>query len=149
MYSLIHPFLLDGYREIHGREKSGKRLANLKTNPAKRIVTLSQWRIIMLFIETEIFTEDVQKLLTDDEFSRFQFFLALNPDYGEVIPETGGLRKVRWVSGGKGKRAGVRVIYFHQVKHYEIRLLLIYRKGIKDDLSPQEKAMLRLLNTRW
>ncbi len=54
-----------------------------------RIVTLSQWRIIMLFIETEIFTEDVQKLLTDDEFSRFQFFLALNPDYGEVIPETG------------------------------------------------------------
>lgn len=84
----------------------------------------------MLFIETEIFTEDVQKLLTDDEFSRFQFFLALNPDYGEVIPETGGLRKVRWVSGGKGKRAGVRVIYFHQVKHYEIRLLLIYRKGI-------------------
>ncbi|MEX3228281.1 type II toxin-antitoxin system RelE/ParE family toxin, partial [Escherichia coli] len=43
----------------------------------------------MLFIETEIFTEDVQKLLTDDEFSRFQFFLALNPDYGEVIPETG------------------------------------------------------------
>ena len=93
----------------------------------------------MLFIETEIFTEDVQKLLTDDEFSRFQFFLALNPDYGEVIPETGGLRKVRWVSGGKGKRAGVRVIYFHQVKHYEIRLLLIYRKGIKDDLSPQEK----------
>ena len=109
----------------------------------------------MLFIETEIFTEDVQKLLNDDEFSRFQFFLALNPDYGEVIPETGRLRKVRWelsdrwVSGGKGKRAGVRVIYFHQVKHYEIRLLLIYRKGIKDDLSPQEKAMLRLLNTRW
>ena len=49
----------------------------------------------MLFIETEIFTEDVQKLLNDDEFSRFQFFLALNPDYGEVIPETGGLRKVR------------------------------------------------------
>ena len=85
------------------------------------------------------FTEDVQKLLTDDEFSRFQFFPALNPDYGEVIPETGGLRKVRWVSGGKGKRAGVRVIYFHQVKHYEIRLLLIYRKGIKDDLSPGKK----------
>lgn len=42
------------------------------------------------------------------------------------------------VPGGKGKRAGVRVIYFHQVKHYEIRLLLIYRKGIKDDLSPRK-----------
>ena len=39
----------------------------------------------MLFIETEIFTEDVQKLLTDDEFSRFPFFLGVNPDYGELI----------------------------------------------------------------
>lgn len=56
----------------------------------------------MLFIETEIFTEDVQKLLNDDEFSRFQFFLALNPDYGEVIPETGGLRKVRWSQEERG-----------------------------------------------
>lgn len=123
MYSFIHPFLLDGYREIHGREKSGKRLANVKTNPAetwfcwstisklvvsrgtsmtyKKDCYSKPMRIIILFIETEIFTEDVQKLLTDDEFSRFQFFLALNPDYGEVIPETGGLRKVRWVSGGK------------------------------------------------
>ena len=49
----------------------------------------------MLFIETEIFTEDVQKLLNDDEFSRFQFFLALNPDYGEVIPETGSLSSLK------------------------------------------------------
>ncbi|MCU6339905.1 type II toxin-antitoxin system RelE/ParE family toxin, partial [Enterobacter quasiroggenkampii] len=65
----------------------------------------------MLFIETEIFTEEVQKLLSDDEVSRFQYFLALNPGYGEVIPEAGGLRKVRCVSVGKGKRAGVRVIY--------------------------------------
>lgn len=65
-------------------------------------------------------------------------FSALNPDYGEVIPETGGLRKVRWSQEERGKRAGVRVIYFHQVKHYEIRLLLIYRKGIKDDLSPRK-----------
>lgn len=70
-------------------------------------------------------------------------------DYGEVIPENWWVKKGSMEPGGKGKRAGVRVIYFHQVKHYEIRLLLIYRKGIKDDLSPQEKAMLRLLNTRW
>ncbi len=91
----------------------------------------------MLFIETEIFTEDVQKLLTDDEFSRFQFFLALNPDYGEVIPETGGLRKVRWVSGGKGKRAGVRVIYFHQVGNDSNLLIVFYVQIMPDDFVMQ------------
>src|SRR6185436_292730 len=56
----------------------------------------------------------------------------------------GGLRKVRWASGGGGKRGGVRVIYFHAVN--QVRLLLIYRKGVKDDLSAAEKKVLRKLN---
>ncbi|HFE6523781.1 TPA: type II toxin-antitoxin system RelE/ParE family toxin, partial [Salmonella enterica subsp. enterica serovar Newport] len=47
------------------------------------------------------------------------------------------------------KRSGVRIIYFHRSQRYEIRLLLIYQKGIKDDLTPQEKAVLRMLNERW
>lgn len=113
------------------------------------IVTLSQWRIIMIFIETDIFTEDVQKLLNDDEYGRFQVFLAQHPDYGDLIPETGGLRKIRWVTQGKGKRGGVRVIYFYHSNNNEVRLLLIYRKGVKDDLTAQEKTMLRMLNARW
>ncbi|ROP48967.1 hypothetical protein EDF81_4503 [Enterobacter sp. BIGb0383] len=103
----------------------------------------------MVFIETEIFTEDVKELLDDDEYRIFQVFLAVQPERGALIPGTGGLRKVRWAAQGKGKRGGVRVIYFHQVSRSEIRLLLIYRKGIKDDLSPQEKVMLRTLNERW
>ena len=115
----------------------------------ERVVNLSQWRMIMIFIETEIFTEDVQKLLNDDEYGRFQMFLAIHPDYGDVIPDTGGLRKIRWVTAGKGKRSGVRVIYFYRARHNETRLLLIYRKGVKDDLTAQEKTMLRMLNARW
>lgn len=103
----------------------------------------------MLFIETEIFTEDVKKLLDDDEYQIFQAFLAVRPDYGDLIQETGGLRKIRWSARGKGKRCGVRVIYFYRASWDEIRLLLIYCKGRKDDLSPPEKAQLRMLNERW
>lgn len=103
----------------------------------------------MLFIETDIFTEDVKKLLDDDEYHRLQIFLATQPDYGDLIQDTGGLRKIRWLAGGKGKRNGVRVIYFHRTRECEIRLLLIYRKGIKDDLSAGEKAVLKKFNERW
>ena len=103
----------------------------------------------MIFIETDIFTEDVTKLLSEDDYAQFHIFLALNPDYGDVIPATGGLRKVRWMASGKGKSGGVRGIYFWRASGDDIRLLLIYRKGLKDDLSPQEKTVLRKLNERW
>ncbi|HEE9790252.1 TPA: type II toxin-antitoxin system RelE/ParE family toxin [Enterobacter soli] len=103
----------------------------------------------MLFIETEIFTEDVKLLLDDDEYRKLQVFLAMQPDYGDLIQNTGGLRKIRWLAGGKGKRGGGRVIYFHRTREFEIRLLLIYRKGIKDDLSATEKAVLKKIIERW
>ena len=103
----------------------------------------------MLFIETDIFTEDVKTLLDDDEYHKLQVFLATQPDYGDLIQHTGGLRKLRWLSGGRGKRGGVRVIYFHRTHEFEIRLLLIYRKGIKDDLSAREKAILKKMIERW
>lgn len=103
----------------------------------------------MLFIETDIFTEDVKTLLDDDEYHKLQVFLATQPDYGDLIQNTGGLRKIRWLSGGRGKRGGVRGIYFHRTHEFEIRLLLIYRKGIKDDLSAREKAILKKMIERW
>ncbi|HEJ8168684.1 type II toxin-antitoxin system RelE/ParE family toxin [Serratia marcescens] len=103
----------------------------------------------MIFIETPIFTEDVLTLLSDEEYREFQLHLAENPTSGDVIKETGGLRKVRWASGGKGKRGGVRVIYYYKLSESQIRLLVIYKKGIKDDLSADEKRALRALNERW
>ncbi|NDL64847.1 type II toxin-antitoxin system RelE/ParE family toxin [Acerihabitans arboris] len=103
----------------------------------------------MLFIESDIFTEDVKELLTDDEYREFQTYLAANPDKGDVIQETGGLRKIRWSAAGKGKRGGVRVIYYHKVAESQLRMILIYKKGIKDDLSSDEKRQLRELNKGW
>lgn len=59
------------------------------------------------------------------------------------------MRKVRVAAKGKGKRGGARVIYFHVGDHAQIRLLLIYAKGRKDDLTADEKRILRSLNQRW
>lgn len=103
----------------------------------------------MIFIETPIFTEDVLELLSDDEYTEFQKFLADNPLAGDVIQQTGGLRKVRWSAQGKGKRGGVRVIYYHLTADSQIRLILIYKKGIQDDLTAAQKKMLRQLNEWW
>ena len=103
----------------------------------------------MVFIETPVFTRQVQELLSDEAYSAFQWYMALNPRAGDVIQGTGGLRKVRWSVASGGKRGGVRVIYFHVAAQAQVRLLLIYRKGVKDDLTAAEKKTLRTLNQDW
>src|ERR1700741_88514 len=103
----------------------------------------------MVFIETPVFTKQIHALLTDEAYAQFQVYLALNPDAGDVIQGTGGLRKVRWSVAGGGKRGGVRVIYFHVSAQAQVRLLLAYRKGVKDDLTAAEKRALRRLNEDW
>ena len=103
----------------------------------------------MVFIETPVFTSAVSDLLSDKEYTAFQYFLSENPLAGDVIQGTGGLRKVRWASQGKGKRSGVRVIYYYAMPDSQIRLLLIYQKGKKDDLTVEQKKILKQLNERW
>jgi hypothetical protein len=103
----------------------------------------------MVFIETPVFTRQVGELLSDEEYAEFQQFMADNPNAGAVLSNTNGLRKIRWTIGGRGKRGGVRVIYFHAVAEAQLRMLLIYSKGAKDDLSPKEKKTLREINRAW
>jgi hypothetical protein len=64
----------------------------------------------MQFLETSVFTRQVTSLLTDDEYGQLQMTLSAHPDAGAIIPHGGGLRKIRWGAGGRGKRGGVRVI---------------------------------------
>jgi mRNA-degrading endonuclease RelE of RelBE toxin-antitoxin system len=101
----------------------------------------------MVFVETPIFTADVQALLSDKEYAAIQRHLVSQPDAGDVIAGTG--RKVRWTTAGRGKRGGTRVIYYYVVAQAQIRMILIYRKGIKDDLTPKEKTVLRKINAEW
>ena len=103
----------------------------------------------MIFIESAVFTRQVRELLSDEVYADFQRYLAQCPEAGDVIRDTGGLRKVRWAMPGRGKSGGVRVIYYHVSEQEQVRLLLIYRKGVKDDLTPDEKKVLRKLNKDW
>jgi len=97
----------------------------------------------MIFIETPVFTRLVTSLLSDEEYRRLQAMLAANPAIGAVIPGSGGLRKIRWVFGGRGKRGGTRIIYYWATADEQILLLYIYPKNVLDDLSPQQLKLLR------
>jgi mRNA-degrading endonuclease RelE of RelBE toxin-antitoxin system len=99
----------------------------------------------MEFIETSIFTKQVQEQLSDEEYKEFQEALIINPAAGDIIRGSGGLRKIRWSVGSSGKRGGVRVIYYWQTKENLIFLLLMYRKNVKENLSPKELKILRKL----
>lgn len=103
----------------------------------------------MIFIETALFTRQVLELLPDDEYSDLQHALARRPDAGDLIQGTGGLRKLRWKRPGSGKRGGFRVIYYWLSADYQIRLLMMYPKSVKDDLSDREKTVLRKIVETW
>ena len=103
----------------------------------------------MVFIETPIFTQDCTALLSDHEYAAFQRELAANPTAGDVIPDTGGLRKFRVSAKGKGKRGGARVIYYYLHEADQIRLSLIYAKAKVEDLTPAQKKVLRTINRHW
>ena len=83
----------------------------------------------MKFIETTIFTKLMQKYLTDDEYRVFQWHLLLNPEAGDIVRGSGGVRKIRWAPKGKGKSGGVRIMYYFKKSDDEIWLLTIYSKS--------------------
>jgi mRNA-degrading endonuclease RelE of RelBE toxin-antitoxin system len=97
----------------------------------------------MEFIETSIFTRQVIALLSDEEYSKLQMALSAHPDMGAIIPQSGGLRKVRWSIIGRGKRGGVRAIYYWVVAENQILMLFMYLKSEKDDLTPTQLKVLR------
>ena len=99
----------------------------------------------MLFIETPIFTKLVTDLISDDEYRKLQLALVLRPEAGKIIPGSSGLRKIRWKSGGSGKRGDLRLIYFWDVPEDIIYMLLIYKKSKQEDLTPNQLKTLRNL----
>ncbi len=99
----------------------------------------------MTVAETAPFIRQAAKLWTEDDRIAFVNFIAVNPDAGDVIPDTGGLRKVRWSRPGTGKRGGVRVIYFYYDDTMPLFLLLIYAKTQQENWTRNEKQRAQIL----
>ena len=89
--------------------------------------------------ETPTFTRQADKLLSVDDKRELIDFLAEDPMAGDLISGTGGVRKLRFATSGRGKRGGARVIYYYLDGMMPIYLLLAYAKSAKSDLTPREK----------
>ncbi|EED4925186.1 TPA: toxin [Salmonella enterica subsp. enterica serovar Napoli] len=98
-----------------------------------------------LFVELPPFERHRAEYLTDDEFREFQQMLLKNPVCGDVIQHTGGLRKVRFGDArrNKGKRGGIRVIYYWYLEKSHFLLFTLYDKDQKDDLTKVQRDILR------
>jgi hypothetical protein len=100
----------------------------------------------MVFVETSLFSKLLGNYLSDDGFRQLQEHPIAHPDAGAVMRASGGVRKVRWRAGGKGKSAGVRVIYYWATAEQQIFFLTLYGKGEKENLSAADlKRVVKLL----
>ena len=103
----------------------------------------------MLIIETPLFTKLIQELVPDENYRLLQQTLILRPETGDLIQGGGGLRKIRWKVPGRGKRGGLRVIYYWDISAERIYMLLAYLKNQQEDLTPAQLKQLRQLIKEW
>ena len=100
----------------------------------------------MRFVETPIFTDFIAEVLTDEEYRQLQLALALRPDRGALIRGSGGLRKMRWGAQGRGKRGGVRIIYYWHGADEVVFLVFAYdKRTMKNPIPKQLRALRRTI----
>jgi len=99
----------------------------------------------MEFFETPIFTKLIQKLISDEEHHLLQLQLSVRPESGDIIKGSGGIRKLRWAGSGRGKRGGIRVIYYYITEEEQIYMLYAYPKSKKENLTADQLKQLKQL----
>ena len=99
---------------------------------------------VLTIFETPTFVTEASKVWSEDERLEFFSWIANEPEAGEVVPRSGGCRKVRWSRSGMGKRGGVRVIYFARLAAGELCMLLVYPKSVRDDIPAHILKQIRL-----
>jgi mRNA-degrading endonuclease RelE of RelBE toxin-antitoxin system len=99
-------------------------------------------------IEFPPFLSQVGKSIEPEERDDVVDFLARSPEAGDPIPGTGGIRKLRWAGKGKGKRGGLRIIYYFYNETAPVFLLTVYGKGEQEDLTNEQKARMVDLTSR-
>jgi len=86
------------------------------------------------FVESKLFTRLVGDYLSDDEYSQLQAAIGEEPERGAIVPGSGGVRKLRWAQPGRGKRSGIRVIYYAKTHEGVIWMLTIYAKNEEQNI---------------
>lgn len=86
------------------------------------------------FVESPLFSKQIYDYLEDEEYADFQQYLVADPNAGDLVRGSGGVRKVRWARQGTGKSGGVRIIYFTRTHRGEIWLITIYSKSARDNI---------------
>jgi hypothetical protein len=99
----------------------------------------------MTVVETEEFLDRAKTILNDEDRSALVAHLGANPEAGQVVPGTGGIRKIRWATPGHGKRGGARVIYYYYNQSIPVFVLDIYAKNERANLSEADKRVLKRL----
>jgi len=99
----------------------------------------------MEFIEAPAFTRYLSVYLNDDDYRELQARLGANPELGYLMPGTGAFRKIRWADArrGKGRRGGLRIIYYHFPSDDQIWLMALYDKDEASDLTAQQRKTLK------
>ncbi len=103
----------------------------------------------MVIVETPIFTKLISEIMSDDEYKELQEALVIKPDLGVLIKNSGGLRKVRWSVDGRGKRGGVRVIYYWMTDNEQLYMMYIFPKSTQENLTDAQTKALRQIVERW
>lgn len=98
-------------------------------------------------VETPEFLAATKRMMDDEERGLLVDYLAYNPTAGELIPGTGGVRKLRWALEGRGKRGGARVVYFYHGEAMPLFALTAYAKNERADLSQADRNDFRRLTT--
>ena len=93
------------------------------------------YELMFEFIETPFFTRAIGRYLDDDEYADLQAYLNKNPAAGVVVPDSGGVRKLRWGAEGRGKRGGLRVLYFTRLGRGHIWMLTVYGKSAQENIA--------------
>jgi hypothetical protein len=89
---------------------------------------------VFTFIESAVFERLCALYLDDDEYAELQRFMMETPDAGQVVPGSGGVRKLRWKRKGMGKRGGLRVIYYVRYQPNEFWMLTLYAKAKQENV---------------
>jgi hypothetical protein len=103
----------------------------------------------MVIVETPIFTKLISQIMNDDEYKELQEALIIKPDLGVLIKNSGGLRKVRWSVDGRGKRGGVRIIYYWMTENEQLYMMYIFPKNTQENLTDAQTKALRQIVERW